>query len=46
MAEGCGETDCVLAGLKALMHSKYGDIILLCSVMLAFLIMLALSAAG
>ena len=46
MADGCGETDCVLAGLKALMHSKYGDIILLCSVMLAFLVMLALSAAG
>ena len=35
-----------LAGLKALMHGKYGDIILLCSVMLAFLVMLALSAAG
>jgi len=28
------------------MQSKYGDIILLCSVMLAFLIMLALSAAS
>lgn len=46
MVDGCAETDCVLAGLKALMHSKYGDIILLCSVMLAFLVMLALSAAG
>jgi putative copper export protein len=46
MADECGETDCVLAGLKALMHSKYGDLILLCSVMLAFLVMLALSAAG
>jgi hypothetical protein len=46
MAHECGETDCVLAGLKALMHSKYGDLILLCSIMLAFLVMLALSAAG
>jgi len=32
--------------LMALMHSKYGDVILLCSVMLAFLLMLALSTAG
>ncbi len=46
MLDGMGETDCMLSGLKALMHSKYGDVILLCSVMLAFLIMLALSAAG
>ena len=46
MLDGMGETDCMLSGLKALTHSKYGDVILLCSVMLAFLIMLALSAAG
>ena len=46
MLDGFGETDCMLSGLKALMHSKYGDVILLCSVMLAFLIMLALSAVG
>ena len=46
MVDGSYESDCRLAGLKALMHGKYGDIILLCSVMLAFLVMLALSAAG
>ena len=46
MLDGMGETDCMLSGLKALMHSKYGDVILLCSVMLAFLLMLALSTAG
>ena len=41
-----GENDCMLSGLSALMQGKYGDIILLCSVMLAFLIMLALSSAS
>jgi len=46
MVDGYGENDCMLSGLRALMQSKYGDIILLCSVMLAFLIMLALSAAS
>jgi len=46
MVDGSYESDCKLAGLKALMHGKYGDIILLCSVMLAFLVKLALSAAG
>jgi putative copper export protein len=41
-----GENNCMLSGLRALMQGKYGDIILLCSVMLAFLIMLALSSAS
>jgi putative copper export protein len=46
MVDGYVDNDCMLSGLRALMQSKYGDIILLCSVMLAFLIMLALSAAS
>ena len=46
IVDGYVDNDCMLSGLKALMQSKYGDIILLCSVMLAFLIMLALSAAS
>ena len=46
IVDGYVDNDCMLSGLKALMQSKYGDIILLCSVMLAFQIMLALSAAS
>jgi hypothetical protein len=36
----------ILSGLKELMHNKYGDIILLCSVTVAFGMLLAVSAAG
>ena len=46
MVDGYVDNDCMLSGLRTLTQSKYGDIILLCSVMLAFLIMLALSAAS
>ncbi|MCK9441684.1 MAG: hypothetical protein M0Q13_09715 [Methanothrix sp.] len=40
------DTNCILSGLKELMHNKYGDIILLCSVTVAFGMLLAVSAAG
>jgi hypothetical protein len=43
---GCEETDCILSGLKDFMHNKYGDIILLCSVAVAFGMLLAVSATG
>jgi hypothetical protein len=46
MGDGSYGHDGKLDGLKALMHGKYGDVILLCSVMLAFLAMLAISAVG
>jgi len=38
--------ECMLSRLKGLMRSKYGDVILLCSVTLAFGMLLALSAAS
>jgi hypothetical protein len=44
--DGYEETDCILSGLKELMHNKYGDIILLCSVTVAFGMLLAVSAIG
>ncbi|MFZ2470486.1 MAG: hypothetical protein WAW52_00955 [Methanothrix sp.] len=40
------DTNCILSGLKKLMHNKYGDIILLCSVTVAFGMLLAVSASG
>jgi hypothetical protein len=36
----------ILSGLKDLIHNKYGDIILLCSVTVAFGMLLAVSASG
>ena len=36
----------IRSGLKELMHNKYGDIILLCSVTVAFGMLLAVSAIG
>ena len=36
----------ILSGLKGLMHNKYSDIILLCSVTAAFCMLLAFSATG
>ena len=44
--DGYEETNGILSGLKELMHNKYGDIILLCSVTVAFGMLLAVSAAG
>ncbi len=38
--------NCILSGLKELMHNKYGDIILLCMVTVAFGMLLAVSASG
>jgi hypothetical protein len=43
---GCEDTDCILSGLTGLMHNKYGDVILLCGVTVAFGMLLAVSAAG
>ena len=43
---GCEDTNCMLSGLKGLMHDKYGDIILLCSVTVAFGMLLAVSTIG
>jgi hypothetical protein len=43
---GYENTDCILSGLKDLMQNKYGDIILLCSVTVAFGMLLAASAAS
>ena len=40
------DTNGIITGLKELMHNKYGDIILLCSVTVAFGMLLAVSAAG
>jgi len=40
------DTNSILSGLKGLMHNKYGDIILLCSVTVAFGMLLAVSAIG
>jgi hypothetical protein len=44
--DGYEDTNCILSGLKGLMHNKYGDIILLCGVTVAFGMLLAVSAAG
>lgn len=43
---GCEDTDCILSSLRDLMHNKYCDIILLCSVIVAFCMLLAVSAIG
>ena len=43
---GCNESNCIISSLKELMHSKYSDIILLCSVVVAFGMLLAVSASG
>jgi hypothetical protein len=40
------ETNVIILGLKKLMHHKYGDIILLFSVIAAFGMLLAVSALG
>ncbi|MCK9567228.1 MAG: hypothetical protein M0Q43_14420 [Methanothrix sp.] len=40
------DTNSILSSLMELMHNKYGDIILLCSVTVAFGMLLAVSAAG
>jgi hypothetical protein len=40
------DTNGIISGLKGLMHNKYGDMILLCSVTVAFGMLLAVSAAG
>lgn len=44
--DGNKNTNGILSGLKDLMHNKYGDIILLCSVTIAFGMLLAVSASG
>jgi len=44
--DGNEDTNGILSCLKGLMHNKYGDIILLCSVTVAFGMLLAASAAG
>jgi len=44
--DGNEDTNGILSGLKDLMHNKYGDIILLCSVTVAFGMLLAVSASG
>ena len=44
--DGYEGTNGILSGLKELMHNKYGDIILLCSVTVAFGMLLAVSAIG
>jgi hypothetical protein len=44
--DGYKDTNGILSGLMELMHNKYGDIILLCSVTVAFGMLLAVSAAG
>jgi len=46
LQDGYEDTNSILSGLKGLMHNKYGDIILLCSVTVAFGMLLAISAAG
>ncbi|VVB69706.1 Uncharacterised protein [uncultured archaeon] len=40
------EIDVIFSGLKKLMHHKYGDIILLFSLIAAFGMLLAVSALG
>ncbi len=45
-AHGCKDVNCFLAAMRALMHSKYIDIILLCGVTVAFGMLLAVSAIG
>jgi len=42
--EGDEYANSILSDLKGLMHNKYSDIILLCSVIVAFGILLAASA--
>lgn len=44
--DGYEDTRCMLSGLRGLMHNKYGDIILLCSLAVAFGMLLAASAVG
>ncbi|MCX6674265.1 MAG: hypothetical protein NTY37_10865 [Methanothrix sp.] len=44
--DGYEDANSILSGLKGLMHNKYGDLILLCSVTVAFGMLLAVSAAG
>jgi len=44
--DGNEDTNGILSGLKDLMHNEYGDIILLCSVTVAFGMLLAVSASG
>jgi len=39
-------TGCIWSGLKALMQNKYGDLILLCSVIAAFGLLIVVSAMG
>jgi hypothetical protein len=38
--------NCILSGLMGLEHNKYGDLILLCSVTVAFGMLLVVSAIG
>jgi len=40
------DANVILSGLKRLMHHKYGDVILLFSVIAAFGMLLAVSALG
>lgn len=42
---GNGGQSSLLLGLSRLMHGKYGDVILLCIVMAAFVMLLAISAS-
>lgn len=44
--DGYEDANRILSGLVELMHNKYGDIILLCMVTVAFGMLLAASAAG
>jgi len=43
---GDGGQNGILLGLSRIMHGKYGDVILLCTVMLAFVMLLAFSASS
>jgi len=45
-AHGCKDVNCFIAAMRALMHSKYIDVILLCGVTFAFVMLLAVSAIG
>jgi hypothetical protein len=46
VVDGDERIECMLSRLKGLMGSKYGDVILLCSVTAAFVMLLALSAVS
>jgi hypothetical protein len=41
-----GDANNILSGVRRLLHNKYSDIILLCSVIVAFCMLLFFSAMG